>query len=139
MGWIAFRRRLNNKLRGMFSKMGISELTVRLLGKQHAWAGHVSRLDAEHLAGIWSRVSSSQEWLITQAAMTTMDQRNTHRWRHPRRGRLPVTWETWLVRTLGDNWRFLALQRDAWRSSREDFVKKTLTHIFGVEHNAFGS
>ena len=138
MGWTAFRRRQNTKLRAIFLKMGIGELSVRLLAKQHAWAGHVSRLDVAHIAGAWSRVGTAQDWLFTQAALGRLDSQNSQKWRHPRRGRLATSWETWLVRAIGDDWRHLALDRAKWRESRELFLKSALTLIFGEGHRNFG-
>ena len=139
MGWTAFWRRQNNKLRGIFSKMGVGELTVRLLSKQHAWAGHVTRLDVTQIAGAWSRVGTAQDWLFTRAAMGHLDSQNTGRWRHPRRGRLAITWETWLVKALGDNWRELALDRTSWRESRMNFVNRTLHEMLDENHRSFGT
>ena len=138
MGWTAFRRRQNTKLRAIFSKMGIGELSVRLLAKQHAWAGHVSRLDVAHIAGAWSRVGTAQDWLFTQAALGRLDSQNSQKWRHPRRGRLATSWETWLVRAIGDDWRHVARDRAKWRQSREPYLKSALTLIFGEGHRNFG-
>jgi len=102
--YVCFMRRQNKCVRRVLQKIGISELVVRVLSKQFGWAGHVTRLQPQHVAEQWARVSTIESWRISQSCGTILDASNATAWRHKKRGRC-VRWETMLVTSLGDNWR----------------------------------
>lgn len=61
-GWMQLRERQHRLLRKMFAKIGQTELVVRLLSKQHGWAGHVMRLEGTHLAAQWAMAGTKEDW-----------------------------------------------------------------------------
>jgi len=119
-GWTAFRTRQHTLLRRVFTGIGRVELLAKLLQRHHGWAGHVTRLNDQHIASQWSKEGTTEQWGLTQAIFSE-DMRNVTGWRHPGAGRI-VRWEDVLARVHGDRWRETAMDRARWRSLRASFV-----------------
>ena len=91
--WVNFRRRQNKFLRNLFDKLQIQELGVRLLSKQHGWAGHVLRLSPSDIAYIWANTGTLEEWHSMQAFHSVLDPTSKNRWRHSTKGP-KIHWES---------------------------------------------
>lgn len=115
------------------AKTGIMELAARLLSKQHAWAGHVTRLPVHHVASVWCRTATLEDWHLKQAVYSTLDPVNTLAWKHKSTGP-KIHWERNLSIAFGDSWRDLAGDRAAWRRSRAHFLSTVADSLLG--HNA---
>ena len=139
MGWTEFRRRQHRILRRTFSGMRRLELTGQLLKKQHGWAGHVARMNPEHLAAQWARGTCLETWRMLQAVGQCLDSRSQRgTWRHTRAG--PVRrWDTILNRSQGADWLEMAQDRDAWKLQCSDFVNRAATVLLGSGHRLFGT
>ena len=98
---VEFAQRRNRLLRKFMTNAEIMELGARLIGKQHGWAGHVTRLPAHQLAHIWARTGTLEEWHLKQAIYSNFDPANKSQWRHLRKGQ-QTHWETNLATVFGD-------------------------------------
>eukprot|EP00973_Karenia_brevis_P085884 11912340-Karenia_brevis.AAC.1 len=119
------------------SKIGVSELVVQLLAKQHGWAGHVARMNDQHLVAQWSRVGTLEQWNFLRTVCNHEDAGNKTRWRHAKCGR-KIRWEANLAEVYGDSWRTDAMCRHSWRAGRQHFIDATLCRLLGVNHKVFG-
>ena len=138
MGFTQYRRKQHMNLRRVLSRMGRTELAAQLLAKQHAWAGHLARLDEAHLAAQWASSFSLEQWRLQQAIGMAFDKSGVKtRWRHCKRG--PITrWDNLFCRVEGLGWRSTAQDRTAWKRARRRFVQEAANQLFGAGHRMFG-
>ena len=128
--WKSYTKRQNALLRKVMGGKRCMELAARLLAKQHGWAGHVTRLGADHVAAQWSRAGTLEDWHLKQAVYSHCDRSNSTKWKHKSKGP-NVHWEVNLAKVFGDQWRTLALDRRKWGASRAFFICKCCDVLMG--------
>ena len=117
--------------------IGVMELAARLIGKQHGWAGHVTRLSAQHVSQNWASTGTLEDWHLKQAIYSHFDRSDKTSWRHKRKGK-QTHWETNLASVFGDLWRVQANDRKLWRSSRLLFVHRLFDALLGNNSKPLG-
>ena len=138
IGFTAYRRRQNNILRRILSRMGTSELAAQLLAKHYRWAGHVARMHSSHLAAQWASEFTLEAWRLQQAVGELLDRQGERTsWRHSRQGRVS-RWDGLLHRILGSTWQTAAQDRNAWKAVCSAFVSNAADSLLGVGHRLLG-
>ena len=100
---------------------GLQPLWVRILQLHHGYHGHVARQRVPHCPAACVLHWRSPSWWRSLQALAGSSHKNLGEWRHPVSGWKRDTQCT-LVEHYGVEWPALALDREAWRNGRQEFV-----------------
>ena len=94
----------------------IPTLSAQILHRYHSWAGHARRgNNLGHRLLQWR----DERWRVAHHQQGSISSRQLR----PRAGR-PTLWDRELIDTLGRDWCELASDRDAWKSSEPEWVRR---------------